>query len=79
MSPELKALYAAHRIPSAPIAEIEEQTMTDGSIAHNILLDVFGKKLRLACLSRKHAFRLEAEINACSWVEFTARWKSERS
>lgn len=61
--------------PDDPNAEIETQTLSDGSVAYNVLylLSQEGHEhpgpVRFACLDREHAQVLCAALDRVAWTE----------
>ncbi len=56
-------------IPRAIPAHI---TLTDGSLAYNVLVHVDGREICCACVDKAHADTLREALNQCSWVEVSS-------
>lgn len=55
-----------------PVAKVKTEKMTDGSIAHNVVMTIDGisyRSILLACETSGHAAQLATLLNMCSWVE----------
>jgi len=50
-------------------ARILRVTLSDKSIAYNVLANLDGKEFVFACQTAGHADTLANAINACSWIE----------
>jgi len=50
------------------IAHVETETMTDQSVAYNVILKVESQEFVLACQSHGHADQLAKNLNACAWA-----------
>lgn len=56
------------------IAEVEPQTLSDGSVAYNVRIhpaDDDRIDIRIGCTSRYCAERLVNALNQCAWIDMT--------
>lgn len=53
------------------LAGIERQKFSDGTTGYNVVAEIDGCKLRVACPTRAAAARLAAALNEASWASIT--------
>lgn len=63
---------AAKKSLDEPVATIAKVTLTDNSIAWNVLLKVEGQTIVFAAYNARHAQQLALAMNGCAWIERAA-------
>lgn len=52
-----------------PVAVVETETLSDGSVAHNVRAQIEGRTLLMGCISEGYAITLADCLNDTAWIQ----------